>query len=70
MRLAVQRWPDTLDAAAPTVLLVHGITASSGTWWRVAPALVDAGWQVLAVDLALPRCLGLRAIARRARRGG
>lgn len=43
------------DPETPVVLLVHGVTASSRTWWRVAPALVQAGWQVLAVDL---RCHG------------
>jgi pimeloyl-ACP methyl ester carboxylesterase len=55
MRLHSHCWPDSLEAANPTILLVHGITASSRTWWRVAPALVNAGWQVLAVDL---RCHG------------
>jgi pimeloyl-ACP methyl ester carboxylesterase len=55
MRLAARRWPGALEPAKPTVLLVHGITASSSTWWRVAPVLVESGWQVLAVDL---RCHG------------
>lgn len=60
MRLAARRWPEALEAGASTVLLVHGITASSRTWWRVAPALVEAGWQVLAVDL---RCHGASGCA-------
>ena len=35
---------------APPVLLVHGIAASAGTWWRVAPAIAAAGYRVLAID--------------------
>jgi pimeloyl-ACP methyl ester carboxylesterase len=35
----------------PVALLVHGITSSSRTWWRVGPALVERGFAVLAVDL-------------------
>jgi len=33
------------------VLLLHGITSSIAGWWRVAPDLVSAGWEVTAVDL-------------------
>jgi pimeloyl-ACP methyl ester carboxylesterase len=32
-------------------VLVHGVTSSSRTWWRVGPALADRGFRVLAVDL-------------------
>jgi pimeloyl-ACP methyl ester carboxylesterase len=32
-------------------LLVHGVTSSSRTWWRVGPALAGRGFEVLAVDL-------------------
>jgi pimeloyl-ACP methyl ester carboxylesterase len=32
-------------------VLVHGVTSSSRTWWRVGPALADRGYRVLAVDL-------------------
>lgn len=32
-------------------LLLHGSTSSSATWWRVGPALADAGWRVKAPDL-------------------
>lgn len=60
MRLAVRRWPDRLDPATPTTLLVHGVTASSRTWWRIGPAVAAAGWQVLAVDL---RCHGASGCA-------
>jgi pimeloyl-ACP methyl ester carboxylesterase len=37
--------------AAPVALLIHGVTSSSRTWWRVGPALVARGYHVLAVDL-------------------
>jgi pimeloyl-ACP methyl ester carboxylesterase len=33
------------------VLLLHGATSSSRTWWQVAPKLVRRGWHVSAVDL-------------------
>jgi pimeloyl-ACP methyl ester carboxylesterase len=32
-------------------VLVHGVTSSSRTWWRVGPALAGRGYRVLAVDL-------------------
>ena len=32
-------------------MLVHGVTSSSRTWWRVGPALAERGYRVLAVDL-------------------
>jgi pimeloyl-ACP methyl ester carboxylesterase len=35
----------------PLAVLVHGVTSSSRTWWRVAPVLVSWGFRVLAVDL-------------------
>lgn len=55
MRLAVRRWPDPIEPTRPPLLLVHGVTASSRTWWRIGPALAALGWQVLAPDL---RCHG------------
>jgi pimeloyl-ACP methyl ester carboxylesterase len=58
MRLAVRRWPDPIDPTRPPLLLVHGVTASSRTWWRIGPALAQLGWQVLAPDL---RCHGRSA---------
>jgi pimeloyl-ACP methyl ester carboxylesterase len=55
------RWVDTGDASvhlqswgdptAPTVVLVHGTGAWSGTWFSLPAALVAAGWQVVALDL-------------------
>lgn len=55
MRLAIRPTPDPIDPARPTLVLLHGITGSQRTWWRFAPALAAAGWQVLAMDL---RCHG------------
>lgn len=46
-------WPTLAwgDAAAPPVLLVHGVTSNAGIWWRVGPALAAAGRHVVAVDM-------------------
>jgi pimeloyl-ACP methyl ester carboxylesterase len=41
-------WGDPSD---PPVVLVHGVTADSGTFWRVGPALAAAGRHVVALDL-------------------
>jgi pimeloyl-ACP methyl ester carboxylesterase len=47
--------PGSAEAGAavhrPLALLVHGVTSSSRTWWRVGPALAGRGYDVLAVDL-------------------
>ena len=41
------------DPDAPPILLVHGVTSSSRTWWRVGPALaVGMGRFIVAVDQA------------------
>lgn len=37
--------------ADPPVLLVHGVTSLTSTWWRIGPALAAAGYRVVAVDL-------------------
>lgn len=34
-----------------SAVLLHGMTGSHESWWRVAPLLVSAGYRVLAVDL-------------------
>lgn len=39
------------DASAPTLLLIHGFTASAYVWKTVAPALAAEGFHVVAVDL-------------------
>jgi pimeloyl-ACP methyl ester carboxylesterase len=44
------RWR-SWGAAERRALLLHGSTSSSATWWRVGPALADAGWRVKAPDL-------------------
>jgi len=40
------------DAAGSPVLLLHGVTSSAATWWRVGPALAAAGHHVVAIDQA------------------
>ncbi len=35
-----------------TLLLIHGMSSSGRTWWRVGPLLADLGWDVVTVDLA------------------
>ena len=39
-------------ASRAKVVLVHGLTASSDTWWQVGPALAARGFDVTAVDQA------------------
>jgi pimeloyl-ACP methyl ester carboxylesterase len=39
------------DATKPTILLIHGYTASLYVWKTVAPMLADAGFHVVALDL-------------------
>jgi pimeloyl-ACP methyl ester carboxylesterase len=51
--LATHEWPPVrtdLGRPAPVAGLVHGITGWWRTWWRVAPALADRGWRVMAID--------------------
>lgn len=50
VRLATRSWGNG-DPGRPLALLVHGVTSSSRTWWRVGPALAERGFRVLAVDL-------------------
>jgi pimeloyl-ACP methyl ester carboxylesterase len=33
------------------MLLVHGVTSDSGTWWRIGPAIAATGRRVIAMDL-------------------
>jgi pimeloyl-ACP methyl ester carboxylesterase len=37
---------------ARPLLLIHGVTSSSATWWRTGPALAAAGYRTVAVDQA------------------
>lgn len=46
-RLHVEQWGDG-DRVA---VLLHGITADSGSWWRTGPELAREGYRVVAVDL-------------------
>ncbi len=39
------------EATKPTLILIHGYTASVFVWKTVAPMLADAGFRVIAVDL-------------------
>jgi pimeloyl-ACP methyl ester carboxylesterase len=51
--LATHEWPPSrahAGPAAPVAVLVHGITGWWNTWWRVAPALAERGWRVIAID--------------------
>lgn len=53
VQLATHEWQSGADSTAdraPLALLVHGVTGWWRTWWRVGPALADAGWRVVAVD--------------------
>ena len=38
-------------ADATPVLLLHGVTSSARTWWRIGPAIAAAGYRVVAPDL-------------------
>jgi pimeloyl-ACP methyl ester carboxylesterase len=51
VRLATRTWGEGDGAGRPLAVLVHGVTSSSRTWWRVGPALAARGFRVVAVDL-------------------
>ena len=59
MRLNIRSWG---DEGRPLAVLVHGVTASARTWWRVGPWFAENGWHAVAVDLrghgASPRMRG------------
>ncbi len=48
MRLATRSWG---EEGRPLTVLVHGVSASSRTWWRVGPWFAQHGWHAVAVDL-------------------
>ena len=48
MRWATRTWGAPSD---PPLLLAHGIMSDGGVYWRLGPALAEAGWRVIAVDL-------------------
>ena len=41
----------TWGAGSRRALLIHGIQSNAAGWWQLAPDLVDAGYEVTAVDL-------------------
>lgn len=47
LELATSTW----GSGARSVLLLHGLTSSAESWWRVAPVLADLGFRVVAPDL-------------------
>jgi pimeloyl-ACP methyl ester carboxylesterase len=40
------------DPGARPLLVIHGVTSSAATWWRLGPALAATGRRVVAVDQA------------------
>ncbi len=48
MRLATRSWGEEYR---PLAVLVHGVSASSRTWWRVGPWFAENGWYAVALDL-------------------
>lgn len=47
MKLHIREW----GAGDRTAVLLHGITSSSASWWKLGPALAAEGFHVLAPDL-------------------
>jgi pimeloyl-ACP methyl ester carboxylesterase len=48
LKLATRSWG---EEDRPLAMLVHGVTASSRTWWRVGPWFASRGWYTVAVNL-------------------
>ena len=48
MRLATRTWG---EEGSPLAVLLHGLAASSLTWWRVGPWFSENGWHTVAIDL-------------------
>ena len=48
LKLATKEWG---EEGRPLAVLVHGVTSSSGAWWRVGPWFASHGWRAVAVDL-------------------
>lgn len=50
LRWHLQRW-DAVGPPQGLAVLIHGFAGSTYSWRLTGPALAEAGWQVLAVDL-------------------
>ncbi len=48
IRFAVAEWG---GPTARPLLLLHGVTSSADTWWRMGPGIAAAGWRAVAIDL-------------------
>jgi pimeloyl-ACP methyl ester carboxylesterase len=48
LRLATRSWG---EEGRPLAVLVHGVSGSSRTWWRVGPWFAEKGWHTVGVDL-------------------
>jgi pimeloyl-ACP methyl ester carboxylesterase len=48
LRLATHSWG---EEGLPLAVLLHGLAASSLTWWRVGPWFAANGWHGIAMDL-------------------
>ena len=48
LKLATRSWG---EEGRPLAVLVHGVTGSSRTWWRVGLWFAQNGWRAVAVDL-------------------
>ena len=64
MKLATREWG---EEGRPLAVLIHGVTSSSRTWWRVGPWFAERGWRAVAVDLRghgkSPRMFGGEGLA-------
>jgi len=47
VRISYAVWGDD----SPDIVMLHGITSSAMTWWRVAPELARKGYRVIAPDM-------------------
>jgi pimeloyl-ACP methyl ester carboxylesterase len=48
LKLATRSWG---EVGCPLAVLVHGVSSSSRTWWRIGPWFAERGWRAVAVDL-------------------
>jgi pimeloyl-ACP methyl ester carboxylesterase len=48
LKLATRSWG---EEGRPLAVLVHGVSSSSRTWWRVGPWFAERSWHAVAVHL-------------------